>query len=157
MADTASPSGYELLWTIGNYRELLWTIVKISDLWSASEWLVTLQSLDWDLPAPRGFGVLRGDWRGLGVALRRWEAPRALVGVGGFEALRVLCQGRAGGGPNEVPIIHGRTEAIWIVRVYQSINLSSDIIEMEKTQRMCFKFHMTFMSDFPLQCLISRG
>ena len=44
MADTASPSGYELLWTIGNYRELLWTIVKISDLWSASEWLVTLQS-----------------------------------------------------------------------------------------------------------------
>jgi hypothetical protein len=151
MADTASPSGYELLETIGNYRELLWTIVKC--FWVAGD----LTVLDWDLPAPRGFGVLRGDWRGLGVALRRWEAPRALVGVGGFEALRVLCQGRAGGGPNEVPIIHGRTEAIWIVRVYQSINLSSDIIGMGKTQRMCVKFHMTFMSDFPLQCLISRG
>ena len=85
MADTASPSGYELLETIGNYRELLWTIVKC--FWVAGD----LTVLDWDLPAPRGFGVLRGDWRGLGVALRRWEAPRALVGVGGFEALRVLC------------------------------------------------------------------
>ena len=82
------------LWTIVNYRKLSWTIVNYCEdfrfvkcFWVAGD----LTVLDWDLPAPRGFGVLRGDWRGLGVALRRWEAPRALVGVGGFEALRVLC------------------------------------------------------------------
>ena len=59
----------------GSY-ELLWTLLKC--FWVAGD----LTVLDWDLPAPRGFGV----------ALRRWEAPRALVGVAGFEPLRALCR-----------------------------------------------------------------
>ena len=83
------------------------TIYEISQLVAFVRWF---QSLRYYLVAadmncchmagdfPRVFGVrLRGVWRGLGVALRRWEAPRALVGVRNFEALRVLCQGHSAG------------------------------------------------------------